>query len=133
MFKRLHTNRVIFHHSLSDHATIEEITQWHKARGFDTIGYHFVIQKNGSVDAGRNIHQYGAHAKGKNTDSIGVCFVGDFSKYPPTKEQLQKGAELYIELCSMYGKFLKLEYHHELCPGVMFPRVVFETECGYVI
>lgn len=53
-----------------------EITQWHLRRGFDTIGYHYVIRRNGEVEAGRPENAIGAHVRGHNTRSIGVCLVG---------------------------------------------------------
>ena len=48
----------------------------HRARGFSGIGYHYVIQPDGHVDLGRDEEQPGAHAKGFNAHSIGVCLVG---------------------------------------------------------
>lgn len=45
-------------------------------RGFDDIGYHFVITKDGTVQVGRSIEKPGAHCKGHNLTSIGVCLVG---------------------------------------------------------
>ena len=45
-------------------------------RGTRDIGYHFVIQRNGEVDEGRPIEQTGAHVKGHNHDSIGICYIG---------------------------------------------------------
>lgn len=53
-----------------------EITQWHRERGFDTIGYHYVIRRNGDVETGRRESEIGAHVRGHNLYSIGVCLVG---------------------------------------------------------
>ncbi|MDB6143954.1 MAG: N-acetylmuramoyl-L-alanine amidase [Pseudomonas sp.] len=53
-----------------------EITQWHRERGFDTIGYHYVIRRNGEVETGRRESEIGAHVRGYNLNSIGVCLVG---------------------------------------------------------
>lgn len=53
-----------------------EIDRWHRARGFDCIGYHYVICRDGSVEIGRNRNAIGAHAQGYNGRSIGVCMVG---------------------------------------------------------
>jgi len=54
----------------------DEIKKWHKNRGFDTIGYHFVIRRDGHVDKGRDINYVGAHAVAVNGTSIGVALVG---------------------------------------------------------
>tara|TARA_R110002096_G_C14023982_1_gene670364 strand:+ start:43 stop:462 length:420 start_codon:yes stop_codon:yes gene_type:complete len=54
----------------------KEINDWHVAKGWDGIGYHYVIRRNGVVSKGRDISKAGAHAKGHNFGSIGVCLVG---------------------------------------------------------
>ena len=56
--------------------TVEDITLWHKARGFRTIGYHFLIHLDGIISNGRPIKEIGAHARGYNRRSIGICYVG---------------------------------------------------------
>ena len=58
----------------------DEIHQWHKERGFVAVGYHFVIRRDGSIEKGRDITCVGAHAKGHNLDSIGICMVGGLSE-----------------------------------------------------
>lgn len=56
--------------------TLEEVTLWHKKRGFRTIGYHFLIHLNGDISTGRPENEIGAHCKGYNSNSIGICYVG---------------------------------------------------------
>jgi N-acetylmuramoyl-L-alanine amidase len=56
--------------------TAETIHRWHKQRGFDGIGYHFVILEDGTVENGRPEYWTGAHAKGHN-DAIGICLIGE--------------------------------------------------------
>lgn len=53
-----------------------DITRWHKQRGFDTIGYHYVIRRNGTRETGRPENTVGAHVRGHNVNSIGVCLAG---------------------------------------------------------
>ena len=53
----------------------ETIHSWHKERGFDGIGYHYVILEDGTVEAGRPHYWSGAHAKGHN-DALGICLIG---------------------------------------------------------
>jgi len=55
---------------------VKEIRRWHLSRGFSDIGYHYVVRRNGSLEDGRHEAIPGAHAKGYNSDSIGVCIVG---------------------------------------------------------
>lgn len=54
-----------------------------KQRGWSDIGYHFVIQPNGTVEQGRNLDQIGAHVEGHNMGNAGICLVGrdQFSVY----------------------------------------------------
>lgn len=56
--------------------TNAQIREWHLERGFSDIGYHYVIGLNGEVRPGRPESVVGAHCKGHNTRSIGVCYVG---------------------------------------------------------
>ena len=63
------------------HVTVEQVTQWHRTRGFRTIGYHYLIYLDGSVHKGRAIDEVGAHCTGQNARSIGVCYVGGIDSY----------------------------------------------------
>jgi len=56
--------------------SVATIRKWHKDRGWRDIGYHYVIGLNGEIWKGRPIRQRGAHVKGHNTGSIGICYVG---------------------------------------------------------
>lgn len=53
-----------------------DIDRWHKAKGWRKIGYHFVIRLDGTIETGREIDEVGAHCKGQNTHSIGICYIG---------------------------------------------------------
>jgi len=83
-------NEIILHTSATDeswmrgHALknkVAEIRRWHtdtppNGRGWRDIGYHFLIDLDGKVMAGRPLEQTGAHVKGRNTGTIGVCLIG---------------------------------------------------------
>ena len=58
--------------------SVETIRRWHLKRGWRDIGYHYVVQNDeaGTVNVGRPIEQSGAHVKGLNKNSIGVCYIG---------------------------------------------------------
>ncbi len=56
--------------------TVAEIDRWHKARGFRCIGYHYVIDIDGTVTEGRPLSQPGAHCRGHNARSIGIAYAG---------------------------------------------------------
>lgn len=54
----------------------EEIAAMHRRKGWRTIGYHFVIRRDGTIDDGRPITQQGAHVRGHNRNNVGICLVG---------------------------------------------------------
>lgn len=56
--------------------TVADIDRWHKQRGWQGIGYHYVVYRDGSVHPGRPVEQIGAHTSGHNANSIGVCYIG---------------------------------------------------------
>ena len=55
----------------------EEIKRWHtEERGWSDIGYHLVVELDGSINEGRSEDINGAHCRGHNSDSVGICYVG---------------------------------------------------------
>ncbi len=56
--------------------TIKDVDKWHRQRGWSSAGYHYLIRLDGTIEEGRPLEQIGAHTKGQNRDSIGVCYVG---------------------------------------------------------
>lgn len=61
-------------------AIVREYQNMHlDERGFYDIGYSFVIGEDGNAYEGRGWDYVGAHAPGYNTQSIGICIIGDFS------------------------------------------------------
>ena len=72
-------NKVVIHCSdtpVSMDIGVKDIDLWHRERGFDSVGYHWVIRRDGTLEEGRSESTPGAHAYGHNQDSIGVCMVG---------------------------------------------------------
>lgn len=94
----------------------DEIREWHKAKGWDDIGYHFVIRRNGIVEIGRPVHKFGAHAKGHNKGSIGVCLIGGNNKADFTFEQYNQLNVLVNGIKNMCG--IKEVLGHCDLPGV---------------
>jgi len=72
-------NKIIIHCSATPEGrktSAEEIKSWHLERGFSDIGYHYIVHLDGSISYGRNIDKIGAHSRGQNKMSIGVCYIG---------------------------------------------------------
>lgn len=104
--------------------TVADITAWHKERGFATIGYHYVIYRDGSVYKGRPEEQMGAHVTGHNATSIGICYIGGLDKNgnpkdTRTPEQRSSLIELVNDLKARYPN-AKVYGHYEFaakaCP-----------------
>lgn len=91
--------------------TVDEIRQWHLARGWRNIGYHFVIYTDGSVNAGRPLDQEGAHVAGANENNVGICMVG---KDRFSAAQFRGLRSILSELCDKYSIPLdKIFGHYE--------------------
>lgn len=110
-------DKIIIHCS----ATIEgkdfkagDIDDWHKARGFTCIGYHYVIDLDGKVEKGRDENVIGAHCSGQNANSIGVCYVGGVAKDgktpKDTRTEAQKQSLLEL-LKSLKAKYTNATIH----------------------
>lgn len=116
-------NRVIVHHSASPPVELERIAEWHAERGYSDIGYHFVIQQGGLIRLGRPLDVVGAHCKGHNSGSIGVCVVGSFeNRQPVPGDQWAALVSLVGDLLRQYGLKVSDVYGHKelgstLCPG----------------
>ena len=104
------------------------IRVWHMSapRNWSDIGYHFVVKLDGTIESGRPINRAGAHTKGHNKDSIGVCYVGglDHSGHPKntmTTEQRSAIKRLCRALCLVLNQPLDLHGHREYsakaCPS----------------
>ena len=99
-------NEIIIHCTATragQRVTVADVTNWHRKRGFATIGYHFLVDQAGAVHTGRPVEQVGAHYLGHNKASIGIAYVGglDASGKPAdTRTDAQKAAllGLLIEL-----------------------------------
>lgn len=107
---------------------VAEIRQWHKARGWNDIGYHYIIHLDGAVEQGRPIEQVGAHCKGHNSSSIGVAYIGGMSSNmtmpKDTRTDAQKASLLQLvqRLMRLYGVPPTAIYgHHDLEPSKVCP------------
>ena len=72
-------NKIIIHCSATKSTQdigAYQIDEWHKKNGWSGIGYHYVIRRNGRIENGRPLEIAGAHCKGQNKNSIGICLVG---------------------------------------------------------
>lgn len=113
------------------------IDRWHRERGWFGIGYHFVIKRNGEVQAGRPIDQAGAHTLGYNRVSLGINMVGGADAKGKaqnnfTDDQWEALGKLITELREKYPKAL-IRGHRDMpgnateCPSFDVQTWVKET------
>ena len=102
-----------------------QIDQWHKARGWKCIGYHYVIRRDGSIEPGRSEAVIGAHCQGHNRHSIGICYEGglDARGHPADTRTSQQRASMRALLESLHQSYPKalIIGHHDLCPQKACP------------
>jgi hypothetical protein len=100
---------------------VAEVRKWHvDGRGWSDIGYHFLIDRDGTVKEGRPIERAGAHVKGHNTGTIGISLFGGHGGEKDnafednfTEEQGAALRRLVSRLQAEHGPNLKLSGHHE--------------------
>ena len=76
-------NKIIIHCTATPEGrtvTVADVDKWHREKGWNGIGYHYLIGLNGEIWKGRNESIIGAHTEGQNTNSIGIAYVGGMTK-----------------------------------------------------
>lgn len=87
----------------TSHHTAAIIKNWHvNGLGWSDIGYHWVIEKDGKIVAGRPETKEGAHTLGENARSIGICLSGNFDATMPTEAQKKSLETLLKEVMARY-------------------------------
>ena len=114
-------DKIIVHCSATpegEDCTVEQIRRTHKAQGWSDIGYHYVIYRDGSIHAGRDVDIQGAHCadKGGNIGSIGVCYIGGVeARRRVFRERRVRVYRLY-PLAVIYGH-RDFDMHGKKCPS----------------
>lgn len=136
-----HVQRVFLHCSASD-ATgrayedgglRKTIDEWHKARGWSEIGYHYVIDKIGVVLVGRSLEKTPAAQVGHNTATIAICCHG-LAQFPEI--QLLRLKKLCQEINQAYGGQITFHGHREVankaCPVYDYKTLLGLDAHGYM-
>ena len=112
---------------LSQRVTIDDIDRWHKARGFAQCGYHWYIDREGTIKEGRPEKLAGAHVRHYNQHAIGICYEGGLDEKgrpKDTRTPEQKAALWFLleDLKKDYPK-AKIVGHRD------FPHVAKQCPC----
>jgi LysM repeat protein len=133
---RRHWQMIVIHHSAVDRGNALEYDAAHRKRGMKNgLAYHFVIgngrgNADGAIEMGRRWRQQlaGGHVRreSQNKVAIGICLVGNFENYDPTRKQLSSLEELLNYLQSEFlPRPVRVVGHRDLdrtlCPGRYFP------------
>ena len=122
-------NKLVLHHAEASKCTVQDIHSWHLSNGWSGIGYHYFIRKDGSAYRGRPDGAIGAHCQGSNTNTLGICFEGNYMKETMPTAQYNAGIDLIKYVMGKYGN-LPIYGHKELlateCPGSKFPLEDFK-------
>jgi Negative regulator of beta-lactamase expression len=117
---------IVLHHSGTHEGNVKVFREYHmKQLGFADIGYHYVIcngngGNDGEIQEGRHLLFTGAHAPGRNEDSVGICLVGDFTQSKPTSAQM----------LALYGLIKNLMRDYKITPDkVLAHNEVNQTDC----
>lgn len=111
-------NKIIVHCSATPEnrdVSVETIRKWHvEERGWSDIGYHFVITLDGTIKEGRPVARQGAHTRGYNKGSIGICYIGGVDidlKAKDTRNEAQKESLVNL-ICDLKDKYGGTVYGH---------------------
>ena len=124
-------NEIILHCSATREGqdiSVETIRGWHvDGRGWSDIGYHVVILLDGTVEAGRPMRRSGAHVRGRNKHSIGVCYIGGVeadgktAKDTMTPAQEQAFRNYVTTVRQILGPYVAISGHNQYsskaCPS----------------
>ena len=125
--------RIVIHHSATETGNAAFFRVLHRmVNGWNDVGYHYIIgngtfSEDGEIEKGRVLPFRGAHAKGGNQNSIGICLVGNFNLNRPTVLQLTSLSLLLRMLIAEYSLDRESITLHRLvegssteCPGSNF-------------
>jgi len=130
---------IVIHHSATDEGNAKAFDRYHRQRGMENgLAYHFVIgngtagKGDGEIEVGKRwrLQLDGGHTalRWVNHIGIGICLVGNFSKYTPTPRQMEALTQLVAKLMRRYNIPLanvvghgEIHPNHTECPGKYFP------------
>jgi len=108
---------------------VNEIRRWHLERGFNDIGYHYLIAPSGSIAVGRPLSKEGAHVAGHNSGTVGILLIehiriskmATFDHFFRHEQRIACRALLSgLNVSDVKGHN---DYANKLCPGFSVKKV----------
>jgi len=133
-------NLIVIHCSATKETqnyTFENCIRDHKARGFNTCGYHRFIRRDGTIHIGRTFAMVGAHVKDYNANSIGICYEGGLDKNGKATDTRTPEQKKAIDLCIIEainfadvngGGVTRIVGHRDLSPDLDGDGIVEPNE-----
>lgn len=124
---------IVIHYSATypdAHVDRNVIDRWHRDRGFREVGYHWIITRDGTLQEGRPEGTLGAHVRGHNSSTIGICWAGGLERatgpevgvWNPTPEQEACLVRLIRDIQNRHPSATRVLGHNDLvstqCPGL---------------
>ncbi len=129
---------VVHHTESSPNTSVADVDRWHKSKGWDGIGYHFLIGSDGTINVGRPLAKQGAHAYQHNETTIGIALAGSFERHDLPSKQAQGLIRLAGALSTQYGidplehMVGHIHLNQTACPGAhvlaLMPKLRSETK-----
>ena len=134
MIPRTDTNYLVIHCSATradQEITAEHIRRWHMDdNGWSDIGYHWVIERDGKIQHGRHAQSQGAHVRGHNHESIGICLVGGMAENGDPEDNFTPEQwlvlEMLIEVLQVRYPAAQVVGHYYFTPYKTCPNFVVE-------
>lgn len=104
-----------------------DIDRWHKVKGWNGIGYNYVIDLNGNIELGRDVNLVPAQVEGYNANAIGIVYVGGLDANMKPKDTRNKAQK--ESLLSLLKNLKKLYPNAEILGHRDFPKVNKACPC----
>lgn len=127
-------NKIILHCTATPEGrgvSIDTIRQWHLDRGWSDIGYHYIIELDGTIKEGRPVERQGAHVRGYNKNSIGIAYVGGCDANMKPKDTRTEAQKIAIDtlLNKLMNKYINTTLHgHNEFSSKACPSFDVQTE-----
>lgn len=117
-------------HDKSAEWKVQEIRRWHMStpRNWSDIGYHYIIDRDGTIAKGRPLERIGAHVQGHNTGTIGICLIGGHGSTATddptdhfTINQLDAARRFIDDLRAKYPTIRRVSGHNDYTDGKACP------------